>query len=138
MAFKRLFKGISIASLMIIFGEAVLSCTLAEGVSTEQVHADAVAMLRSYHIAALVLAAGVLLMFFLRRFKGILILLFSVAALAISPGWSPDANAVLLPNCEPAGGFGVKTVLGVTAICFVAQLIFLIVERRKTMSVGSS
>ncbi len=138
MTFERLFNGISIASLIIMFSGAVLSCTLADGVSAEQVHAGTVAMLRNYHIAALVLAVGVLILFLMRRFKGIVILLFSVAALAISPGWSPDVNAVLLPNCEPAGGFGVKMVLGVTAISFVTQLIFMIVERRKTTSVSSS
>lgn len=70
------------------------------------------------------------MLFFLRRFKGIVILLFGIAALAISPGWS-EATATLGPDCEPIGLFGVKVVLGVVAACFIGQLIFYIIERRR-------
>ncbi len=131
MTFERLFKGIAIASLLIIFSEAVLSCTLVEG-SADRVRAEAVATLRLYHWPAVTLGIGVLGLFLLRRFRGLVILLFAAASLAVSPGWSPDANALPLPNCEPRGAFGVKAVLGITLVCFVVQLAFLIIERRKS------
>ena len=120
------------ASLIFLFSEAVLSCTPIEGVSAEQLHAEAVATLQAYHLPTIGLAFGVLALFFLRRFRGLLILLLTVAALAISPGWSPDTNAVLLPNCRPKGELGVQVVLATVAICFIAQLIFLIVEMRRS------
>ncbi|HKP71187.1 MAG TPA: hypothetical protein VJV05_18010 [Pyrinomonadaceae bacterium] len=112
-----------------MFSEAVLSCTPLQG-TADDLHAAALTTIRNYHLPALVLGVGVLALFLLRRFKGIVILLFAIAALAISPGWSESA-ATLGPDCEPVGAFGVKAVLGVVAACFVGQLIFWIVERRR-------
>lgn len=73
------------------------------------------------------------MLFLLRRFKGIVILLFAIAALAISPGWS-EGSATLGPDCEPVGALGVKVVLGVVAACFVSQLVFWTVELRRSKS----
>ena len=130
MTWQRSVQGILTASLIIIFSEAVISCTLVPG-SSDEAHANAVAMLQAYHWPAVGLGVGVILLFLLRRFKGIVIVLFAIAALALSPGWSPDENAMLNPACEPIGAFGVKVVLFVVAACFVGQLIFWIVERRR-------
>ena len=117
------------ASLIVLFSEAVLSCAPLQGAVMEQMGAAAIDKLRMYHWPAVLLGVGTLIVFLLRRFKGILILLFAVAALAISPGWS-ETSAVLGPDCEPVGLFGVKMVLGVVAACFTAQLIWWVVERR--------
>ena len=117
------------ASLIVLFSEAVLSCAPLEDAVMEQMRAAAVDTLRMYHWPAVLLGVGTLVIFLLRRFKGIVILLFAVAALAISPGWS-EASAVLGPDCEPVGAFGVKVVLGVIAACFFGQLVWWIVERR--------
>ena len=132
MNWQKLVQGIVTASLIIVFSEAVLSCTPIDGASSDDLHAAAVATLQAYHLPTIGLALGILALFLLRRCRGLLILLFAVAALAISPGWSPDANAVLLPNCRPKGELGVQIVLGVVAVCFIAQLIFWIVERRRS------
>ena len=129
MTWNRLVQGLVIASLIVFFSEAVLSCAPVDGDSAERMHAAALATLRMYHLPAVLLGLGTLILFLLRRFKGIVILLFAIAALAISPGWS-DASAVLGPDCEPIGAFGVKVVLGVTAACFFGQLAWWIVERR--------
>ena len=118
------------ASSIILSSEAVLSCSVVEGKSDEA-HAHAVATLLAYHWPAVGLGLGVLVLFLLRRFKGIVILLFAIAALALSPGWSPDKNAMLNPACEPVGAFGVKVVLAVVVLCFLGQLAFLIPERLK-------
>ena len=127
---NKLVRVILTASLIFMFSEAVLSCSPVEGTGDE-VHANAVAMLQAYHWPTVGLGVGVLLLFLLRRFKGIVILLFAVAALALSPGWSPDKNAMLNPACEPIGLLGVRIVSGVVALCFIGQLAFWIVERRK-------
>ena len=135
MTWQKLVQGILTASLIILFGEAALSCAPVEGVATEQVQAAAINTLRMYHWPAVFLGVGTLVVFLLRRFKGIVILLFAIAALAISPGWS-EASAVLGPDCEPVGGFGVKVVLAVVAACFAAQLIWWLVERRAAKRVS--
>ncbi|MBV6497063.1 MAG: hypothetical protein DYH05_08985 [Acidobacteria bacterium ACB1] len=128
MTFERLFKGISSASLLIFFSGAVLSCTLAEGVSADQVEAEHLAYLRALHWPAIVLGVGTIVIFFLRRFKGIVILLLAASALAISPGWYAS-SAAIDPACGPVGGFGTKVVLSVVAICFLIQLTLWSVER---------
>jgi len=130
MNWQKLVQGIVTASLIVVFSEAVLSCSTIEG-SSDDLHAAAVATLQANHWPAVGLGLGVFVLFLLRRFKGIVILLFAGAALALSPGWSPEKNAMLALDCEPIGAFGVKVVLGVVAVCFVAQLIFWIVERRR-------
>ena len=128
MTWQKLAQGIVIASLILVFSEAVLSCDF-----SETVWAAGVRMILAYHLTAVGLGVGVLILFLLRRFKGIVILLFTVAALALSPGWSPNKNAVLNPSCEPIGALGVKIILGVVALCFLAQLIFWIFERRRSI-----
>ena len=130
MNWQKLVQVILTASLIVVFSEAVLSCSIVEGKSDE-VRAYAVQTLLAYHWPAVGLGVGVLVLFLMRRFKGIVIMLFAVAALALSPGWSPDKNAMLDPTCDPVGLLGVQIVLGVVALCFIGQLVFWIVERRK-------
>ncbi len=134
MTWQKLVHAIIIASLILVFSEAVLSCSpLIDNSTFNNDHNDAVAALGQLHWPAVALCVGTFVLYLLRRFKGIVILLFAGAALAISPGWS-EATATLGPDCEPVGAFGVKVVLGVVAACFVGQLIFYIVERRKSRS----
>lgn len=130
MTWRKLAQAILIASLIIMFSEAVLPCAPLEPAVMERIQASAIHTLRLYHWPAVLLGAATVVVFLLRRFKGIVILLFAVAALAISPGWS-EAGAVLGPDCEPVGLFGVRVVLAVVALCFLGQLVFLILERRQ-------
>ena len=136
MTWYRLVQGIAIASLIIVFSEAVLSCTLIEGVSSKQVESEHLATIRAYHLPAVLLACGTLVLYLLRGYRGLVILLLAVAALAISPGWR-ESSAAIAPDCEPIGGFGVKVVLIVEAVCFTACLIWWLVERRRAKSQSS-
>ena len=131
---NKLVQGILTASLIVTFSEAVLSCDAAEGASAVKLQAEHWATLQTLHYPAVLLGLGTLVLFIIRKFKGIVILLFTVAALAISPGWY-YASADIASDCGPIGGFGVKVVLGVVAACFFGQLAFWIVERRRAKSV---
>ena len=130
MNWQKLVQVILTASLIFVFSGAVLCCAPVQGGSGGDRHDAGVATLQAYHWPAVGLGVGVLVLFLLRRFKGIVILLFAIAALAISPGWS-EAGVTLGPDCEPVGAFGVKVVLVVVAACFVGQTTFWISERRR-------
>ena len=131
MNWQKLVQVILTASLIFVFSEAVLCCAPVQGGSGGDTHAAAVATLQAYHWPAVGLGLGVLVLFLMRRFEILLPLQFNDGRHV--PRELLTA-ATIGPDCEPVGAFGVKVVLGVVAACFVGQLAFWIVERRRAKS----
>src|SRR5262249_15913636 len=79
--------------------------------------------IRFYHAATLLMVVTVAAIFVIRKWKGWIPLIVSVAILTVSPGWSPERYAGITPWCAPPFSTFVKRMFIVTAACLVAQLL---------------